>query len=118
MSSSIGLIISMLFVAITFLFGGDLLTLQAAFTALENAADDIAYVVAYTADFSQDRVHELELEYNVEVTPEGDYGGAYGDMVSFYVTGSVSNLFIMGNSYSMSVKRVTILGSYGTHELA
>ncbi|MCD8194814.1 MAG: hypothetical protein LUD22_00690 [Coprobacillus sp.] len=114
MSSSLGLIISMLFVAITFMFGGDLLTLQAAFTSLENAANDIAYFVAYYFDFSDEFVAYLEEMYTVKITSDtGIYGGAYGDMVDFYVTKTVDHLFIMGTEYTLTVERTAILGSYG-----
>ncbi len=116
MSSKIGLILSMIFVAFTFLFGADLLTLQGAFTVVQNKANDIAYELEYYSCFDQEMHSYLESKYEVTITPIcGFPSNTIGDSVEFSVSYKVEGLLFMPNSYTLTASRTAILGYYGLH---
>lgn len=124
MSSNIGLIISLLFVAIAFLFGADLITIQAAYTSLQNTANDIAYDIMQAGYFDGYVLNNIELTYglnssgitltsNVD-TENGESVNGYGDTVVISLSRDIS-LFIISSDFTISVTRSAVLGYYGNY---
>ncbi len=115
MSSKLGLILSMLFVALTFLFGADLITIQAAYSSLESDASDIAYYLSkngYTSNFnSYFDTYYGDKGITFEIT---DYSGVNydGEVVSFVIRENLS-LFLLGSSMNISVASTAMVGYYG-----
>ncbi|MCD8203618.1 MAG: hypothetical protein LUB56_00615 [Coprobacillus sp.] len=118
MSSNVGLILSLLFVAIVFLFGADLITLQAAYTALENTANDIAFDIMWNSSFTKDDEADLiaslkedGITYTTIDSCKTDVC-AYGETVSFNLSRTI-DLFLFSNDMTISVSRSAVLGYYG-----
>ncbi len=124
MSSNVGLIISLLFVAIAFLFGADLITIQAAYTSLQNTANDIAYDVMQAGYFNSYMVNQLELGYGLTSSgitlksnvdyKNGESANGYGDTVTISLSRDIS-LFIISSDFTISVTRSAVLGYYGNY---
>ncbi len=112
MSSNLGLVLSMFFVALTFLFGADLIVIQSAYTALQNDANDVAYFIMKYG-YNDGEV----LSYVETYCPSDTYvkldseGIADGDTVWFSMTRDLS-LFLFPSSFSVTVTRGAVVGYY------
>ncbi len=118
MSSNVGLILSLLFVALVFLFGADLITIQVAYTSLENIANDIAFDimwnVSYTSEYRENLAASLYddgITYTEIDSCHTDVC-AYGETVSFNLSRTI-DLFLFSNDMTISVSRSAVLGYYG-----
>ena len=113
MSSKIGTILSMLFVALFFVFAMDMISLQYLYTELDAKGVSVAYYIAKTSRTDEEFADYLSRKYSVIVTIPQNQSHDYGDIVDFYIQSEFSPLVISNDSMSVSLKRSAVIGYYG-----
>lgn len=113
MSYKVGLILSMIFVAMFFLFGADLITLEAVYSSLDAKANNISYIISRSGTIDDDFVSYIENTFAVtfdcpkEETPE------FGEKIIYKISTNYRPLVISEEEMTISIERMTIIGFYG-----
>ena len=113
MSYNLSMIISMFFVVPFVLLGGDLYSLQAQYSSIDNIAITIGYLIAKNERVDTDFLTMLESKYNVyfdSITPSSP---SPGEAVEFTIYRMYSPLIVSTNQIKIVAKRNTVMGYYG-----
>ena len=113
MSYKIGLLLSMIFVALFFLFGADLISLQSAYSMLDAKANNISYIISRTGKIDNDFISYIETTFKVDFICDINLAPEFGEKISYEITTTYSPLVISDSEMLISVKRMTIVGFYG-----
>lgn len=113
MSYKIGLILSMIFVALFFLFGADLISLQSAFSLLDAKANNISYIISRNGEIDEDFIDYIETTFNVDFECEINHAPTFGEKIFYQISTTYSPLVISKEEMTIVVKRMTIIGFYG-----
>ena len=113
MSYKIGLLLSMIFVALFFLFGADLISLQSAYSMLDAKANNISYIISRNGAIDSDFISYIENTYNVDFICDINLAPEFGEKITYEITTTYSPLVIAKEDIIISVKRMTIIGFYG-----
>ncbi len=113
MSYKIGLILSMIFVALFFTFGADLISLQSAYSALDAKANNISYIISRNGVIDDDFIYYIETTFSVDFNCQKNLSPTFGEKITFTVTTVYKPLIISKQEMHLSVKRMTIVGFYG-----
>lgn len=113
MSYKIGLILSMVFVALFFLFGADLISLQSAFSMLDAKANNISYIISRSGEIDEEFISYIENTFNVNFECEINHAPAFGEKIVYQISTSYSPLVISQEEMIIAIKRMTIVGFYG-----
>lgn len=113
MSYKLGLILSMVFVVMFLLLGGDMMCLSAAYSRLDSNSISIGYLIAKTGRVDVEYLHTLEQTYDVRflsVTPSSPH---LGDVVEFTIYRMYDPLILSSNDIRLEASRSTVVGYYG-----
>jgi len=110
MSSKLGLILSMFFVALFFGFSVDLTTIQYVYSALDSKATVISYKISKHGSLEESFVKSIEAEYNVSFTCLDNCNPQYGDVVNYKISTEITPLIISTRAMKLSVKRSAVIG--------
>ena len=113
MSSKIGFVLSLIFVFVFFLFGGDLVGIQYVYTSLDAKSVTIAYKIAKDARADEEYITSLENEFNVILEITNEITPLYGDECNFIVSTYYNPLVVSTIEIPLRVQRSTVLGYYG-----
>ena len=113
MSYKIGLILSMLFVALFFLFGADLISIQSAYSLLDAKANNISYVISRTGVIDESFIEYIESSYGVDLEIALNPAPTFGETVTYTISTEYQPLVIDKNTITISISRLTIIGFYG-----
>ena len=113
MSSKLGVILSMVFVVLFFLFGTDLLCLQQHYSELDSKGVMVAYHIAKNSRIDSDFVASLSNRYKVEILLDPNQSVNYGDVVKFVVKANFNPLIISNSEMVVAVSREAVIGYYG-----
>ena len=113
MSYKLGLILSMVFVALFFLFGADLLSLESVYSTLDAKANNISYLISRSGVVDQDFVTYIETAFLVEFDCPLNSSPTFGDKVIYKISSSYRPLVISKNEMTVTIQRMTIIGFYG-----
>ena len=113
MSYKIGLILSMIFVAMFFLFGADLISIQSAYSVLDAKANNISYIISRTGSIDEDFVNYIESSFEVDFYCELNYNPAFGEKITYTISTEYQPLVIDKNAMTIAISRMTIVGFYG-----
>ena len=113
MSYKIGLILSMVFVALFFLFGADLISLEAAYGTLDSKANNIAYIVSRNGAIDDEFISYIETTFNIEFYIEKNAAPTFGEKITFEVSSFYKPLIISKENMKITIERMTIIGFYG-----
>lgn len=113
MSYKIGLLLSMVFVALFFLFGADLISLQSAFSVLDSKANNISYIISRNGVIDTDFIYYIETTFHVEFECETNTAPTFGEKVIYQISTTYSPLVISKEEMVITVRRMTIIGFYG-----
>ena len=113
MSYKIGLLLSMVFVALFFLFGADLLSLQSAYSVLDSKANNISYIISRNGRIDDAFIAYIEETYNVDFKCEKNYAPTFGEEIVFEISTTYSPLVISKEEMVLTVQRMTVVGFYG-----
>lgn len=113
MSYKIGLLLSMIFVALFFVFGADLISLQSAYSMLDAKANNISYIISRNGVIDTDFKYYIETTFNVEFICDINPAPEFGEKIFYEIKTTYSPLIISDEEMTLSVKRMTIIGFYG-----
>lgn len=113
MSYKIGLILSMIFVAIFFLFGADLISLQSAWSALDAKANNISYLISRNGVIDDDFISYIETTFHVDFDCEKNLSPTFGEQITYVISTTYTPLIISHEEMIIKVQRMTIVGFYG-----
>ena len=113
MSYKIGLLLSMIFVALFFLFGADLISLQSAYSVLDAKANNISYIISRNGAIDTDFMYYIENTFSVEFICDTNPAPEFGEKIYYEIQTTYDPLIISQNEMTISIKRMTIIGFYG-----
>lgn len=113
MSYKIGLILSMIFVALFFLFGADLIGLQSAYSALDAKANNISYLISRTGVINELFINSVESTFNVTFLCDLNPAPEFGEKITYTIASTYRPLIIDKKEMGIAVTRMTIVGFYG-----
>lgn len=113
MSYKVGLILSMVFVALFFLFGADLITLESVYSTLDAKANNISYLISRNGVIDNGFIKQIETTFLVHFEcPKNDYP-SFGDKVVYTISTTFRPLVISKTEMTIAIQRMTIIGFYG-----
>lgn len=112
MSSKLGLILSMLFVAMFFAFAGDMVSLQFAYTNLDSISVTIGKLISEEKTINQTFINNVEAEFNVDFILLNEEEPLFGDVVNYIIASEFQPMVISKESITLSIKRSSIIGYY------
>ena len=113
MSYKVGLILSMIFVALFFLFGADLITLESVYSTLDAKANNISYLISRTGVVNDDFINYVEMTFSVDFECPKNNTPTFGDKVVYKISTTYRPLVISKQEMTISIQRMTIIGFYG-----
>lgn len=113
MSYKIGLILSMVFVAMFFIFGADLLAIQSVYSTLDAKANNISYLISRNGVIDQEFINYVENSYHVEFDCPLNLYPAFGQQITYTVSTKYQPMIVDQNEMTISISRMTIVGFYG-----
>ncbi len=112
MSSKLGLILSMLFVAMFFAFAGDMVSLQFAYTNLDSISVTIGKLISEERTISQTFINNVESEFQVDFILLNEEEPLFGDVVNYIIASEFHPMVISKESITLSIQRSSIIGYY------
>ena len=112
MSYKILLILSMVFVSLFFLFAGDMVSLQFAYSNLDATSITISHIISESLSVNDQLINKIETKYNVDFTLLNEEEPLFGDVVDFVISTHYQSIVLSNNAMLISVKRSTVLGYY------
>lgn len=113
MSYKIGLVLSMIFVSLFFLFGADLISLQSAYSALDSKANNISYLISRNGVIDEQFITGIETTFNVDFICEQNLAPEFGEKITYTITSKYQPLVINKSEMTIAIQRMTIIGFYG-----
>ena len=113
MSYKIGLILSMVFIALFFLFGADLITIQSVYSMLDAKANNISYIISRTGVIDEEFVSYIESYFNVDFDCPLNYSPTFGEEITYPISTEYQPMVIDKNKMTIAISRMTIVGFYG-----
>ena len=113
MSYKIGLLLSMIFVALFFLFGADLISLQSAYSSLDAKANNISYLISRNGVIDNDFINYIEETFYVDFECDTNLNPTFGEKIIYTITTQYNPLVISNEEMTLSITRMTIVGFYG-----
>jgi hypothetical protein len=112
MSSKIGTILSFIFIALYFVFGIDLVTLQFSYSDLDAKSVAISSLISQQKSITTEFENNIENKYGVDLTILNEEQPLFGDVIDFIVAVEYDPLVISSSTMTLRVKRSTVLGYY------
>ena len=113
MSYKVGLILSMIFVALFFLFGADLITLESTFSVLDAKANNISYIISRNGVIDDEFINYIETTFSVDFDCPKNLSPTFGEKIIYQISTSYHPIVISKEEMTISIKRMTIVGFYG-----
>lgn len=113
MSYKVGLILSMVFVALFFLFGADLITLESAYSTLDAKANNISYLISRNGVIDNSFINYVESTFLVTFNCQKNEHPTFGDKVVYTISTMYHPLVLSQSEMTLSIQRMTIIGFYG-----
>lgn len=113
MSYKLGLILSMVFVVLFLLLGGDMMCLSAAYSYLDSNSISIGYLIAKSARVDTEYLSILEQTYNVKFMSISPSSPDIGEVVEFTIYRMYDPLIISNTKIKLVASRSTVIGYYG-----
>lgn len=113
MSYKVGVLLSMIFVAMFFLFGADLITIQSAYSTLDAKANSISYLISRTGiidDAFKDRIASM---YLVDFSCDNNLSPTFGEEIIYTISAYYQPLIISKEKMKITISRMTVVGFYG-----
>lgn len=113
MSYKIGLLLSMIFVALFFLFGADLISLQSTYSILDSKANNISYLISRNGVITTDFIYYIETTFSVEIECPLNSSPYFGEKIYYRISTEFTPMVISQEKITISIERMTIVGFYG-----
>lgn len=112
MSYKISLMLSMIFVALFFAFGIDLIMIQFTYSDLDAKSTAISYQIAQYGTIDDSLVSLIENKYNVAFNCTGNCNPMFGDVVDYTLSKNITTLVVSQGSMKISISRSAVIGFY------
>ncbi len=112
MSYKIGLILSMIFVALFFAFGVDLITVQFVFSNLDAQSVAISYRISQYGTLDDNLIQEIENRYNVNFECLSYCHPQFGETLDYKISRQITPIVISKEPMTIAIKRSAIIGYY------
>lgn len=112
MSYKIGFILSMIFVAMFFLFSGDLISLQYIYSDLDAKSVSISYLISEHGKLDGPFIRGIERKYGVNFVTASNYMPLFGDEVTYVIATKYKPLIMSQDQMTVSIERTTVIGYY------
>lgn len=113
MSYKIGLILSMIFVALFFLFGADLISLQGAYSVLDSKANNISYIISRNGVIDDNFINYIETTFSVTFDCPKNSSPEFGEKIIYSISAPYRPLILSKQEMTIVISRMTIVGFYG-----
>jgi len=113
MGSKIGLLLSMIFITLFFVLGGDIISVQYLYSDLDAKGVTISYLISKTGRTDSSFKNELEKKYNVTLTYESTGTPMFGDVFDFILSTEFEPMIMSNDKLLLKIKRTAIIGYYG-----
>ena len=113
MSYKLGLILSMVFVVLFLLLGGDLMCLSAAYSYLDSNSISIGYLIAKSGRVDSEYLTYLEESYKVYFESISPTEPVIGDVVEYTIYRYYHPLIMANHDVKLTASRTTVIGYYG-----
>ena len=113
MSYKVGLILSMVFVSLCFLFGADLISIQSIYSTLDAKATTISYRISEAGVINPAFKKNIAQTYGVGFVCPTTSSTYFGEAIPFTVTMTYKPLIISQKNMTISISRVAVVGFYG-----
>ena len=104
MSYKIGLLLSMIFVALFFLFGADLISLQSAYSSLEAKANNISYLISRNGVIDNDFINYVESTFYVDFECATNLNPTFGEKIIYTIKTEYHPLVISHEEMTLYIK--------------
>lgn len=113
MSYKVGLVLSMVFVSLCFLFGADLISIQSIYSTLDAKATTISYRISKAGVIDTPFKRNIAQTYGVGFICPSVSSTYFGEEITFTITTMYKPLVISQRKMTISVTRTTVVGYYG-----
>ena len=113
MSYKIGLLLSMVFVSLCFLFGADLITIQSVYSTLDAKANNISYLISRAGVVDQSFIDNVQSAYHVKLECPIILSPTFGEEIAYTISTEYSPMVIAKEKMIIAISRVTVVGFYG-----
>ena len=113
MSYKVGLLLSMIFITLFFLFGADLITLESAYSSLDTKANNISYLISRRGVIDDDFINYVENTFHVDFNCAKNLSPEFGEKIFYEVSMTYHPMVISKNEMTITIQRMTIVGFYG-----
>lgn len=113
MSSKLGTILSMLFFAMFFLFGVDLINLQYSYSELDSKSVTISYLISRNGTVDNSFINYLETKYKIGFQLISKENPTFGDEVEYIIYGQYNPIVLSKSPIEISIDRTTVIGFIG-----
>ena len=113
MSYKLGLILSMVFVVMFLLLGGDMMCLSAAYSHLDSNSISIGYLIAKSGRVDSAYLTYLEEVYEVTFESITPASPSIGDVVEYTIYRFYNPLIMSNHEVKLTASRTTVIGYYG-----
>ena len=113
MSYKIGLLLSMVFVAMFFLFGADLISIQSVYSSLDSKANNISYLISRSGIIDEDFINYIETSYYVDFDCALNLSPTFGEEIAYSISTKYKPMIIDKKEMTITISRMTVVGFYG-----
>lgn len=113
MSYKVGLLLSMVFITLFFLFGADLITLESAYSSLDTKANNISYLISRRGVIDDDFINYVENTFHVDFNCEKNLAPEFGEQIFYEISMTYHPMVISKDEMTITIQRMTIVGFYG-----
>lgn len=113
MSYKLGLILSMVFVVLFLLLGGDMMCLSAAYSYLDSNSISIGYLIAKSGRVDDEYITYLSEVYKVNFESISPTEPSLGDVVKYTIYRFYNPLIMSNHAVKLTASRTTVIGYYG-----
>ena len=113
MSYKIGLLLSMVFVAMFFLFGADLVSLQSVYSSLDSKANNISYLISRSGVIDEEFINYIESSYYVDFECSLNLSPTFGEEITYSISTKYKPMIIDKKEMTITISRMTVVGFYG-----
>lgn len=113
MSYKIGLLLSMVFVAMFFLFGADLISIQSVYSSLDSKANNISYLISRSGIIDEDFINYIETSYYVDFDCALNLSPTFGEEITYSISTKYKPMIIDKKEMTITISRMTVVGFYG-----
>lgn len=112
MSYKVSLIFSMVFVVMFFLFAGDMISLQFAYSNLDAKSVTISHLISESKTVDATFIEKVEEKYEVDFYLLNTSTPYFGDVVDYIIASEYKSIVISDKAITLSIKRSSVVGYY------